>query len=357
MPALADWLARRGLGPLARRRVDGPFPQLVEPLRQHALANAAWAVLRFDTLSRILDAFGAATLPVVVFKGAALAEGAYGGIGLRPMGDVDLWTRPEDFDRAARILRQMGFETHAKETRPPALQALSGGELQFFGRGRQRGLVELHRSTFPGWWLHWTAAVDDESIWARTEPLTIDRGRFDEAADTGADPTLVRQLAPEDAVIQMAIHVAVNHQFSVAGMRGLMDVALTARARPVDWAELADRAQRWRVATAVWAVLSLADVLIGLPGSAAARDALRPSRLRRALIARFVTPASMLAGPAITRNRLRFLFQLFLVDRPRYAARLVLRSLWPDEVWMEARYGPSWSRAAHLWRFVRHGDV
>ena len=146
-------------------------------------------------------------------------------------------------------------------------------------------------------------------------------------------------LAPEDAIIQLAAHLAVSHQMAAPGLRGLLDVALLARSQPIDWQAVAERARGWRVAAATWLVLDLADALFGLPDAAAAIAGLRPRRMRRGLLSRFVGADSMLAGRDRTRGPRRFVYQLLLVDRNRDAARLLVRALWPEADWLAARYG------------------
>jgi hypothetical protein len=346
--ALARWCVRCSLAPLAYRRCAGTFPVLAESLAESYFRSAGDNVLRFHELSQVLDRFRAAGIAVVVLKGIALAEMAYGGIALRPMGDVDLWLRDADMSAAVVIMREMGFREYTRADRPPTLQSLARGELQFHGR---HTLLELHWSPFPGWWLRRTAAVDDEAVWARAEPLALDDGR------SPGEERWARQLTAEDTVIHLAVHTAVNHQFGLAAVRTLLDIALTAQARPLDWRAVARLACQWRVATAVWVVLDLVQQLIGLAGVEEALSPLRPSALRRVLLGRLVSPESVLAGRDLRSGRLRYLVLLLLVDRPTDAARLVFRSLWPEREWLAARYGEGWSRRRHLWNVVRRGEV
>lgn len=407
---LAEWLVRQGLAPLAYSRCRDTFPELATQLAGSYFSTVARNTLRFHELFVVLDRFQAVGIPVVLLKGAALAQAAYGGLSLRPMGDVDIWLRAVDMPRAAAVMRELGFQERTRDDRPLALQFLSRGEIQFYGRG----LVELHWSPFPGWWLCRTAAVDDDAAWERKEPLALGgEGLTRRLSPAGEEQAqLVYQLAADDMVIQVAVHLAVNSQFAPPwGLRGLMDVVLTARAglaaqrpepfgfaagepvepqdrpfgpsialragfaqdkqgRRVDWAAVAERARRWRVGTAVWVVLDLAERLIGLPGVDEALVRLRPSAVRRALLRRLVSPESVLAGRDLRSSRARYLILLLLVDRPRDAVHLVFRALWPERQWLEARYGdPSTldgtsalrarlrSRWRHLWGVVRHGKV
>ena len=91
-------------------------------------------------------------------------------------------------------------------------------------------------------------------------------------------------LAPEDGLIQLAVHLAINHQFGQPFVRGLLDVALLARAQPVDWSTVVARARAWRVGTVVWTVLHLTADLLGLEEASPAITALTPSPLRRRLL-------------------------------------------------------------------------
>jgi len=347
-PSWADWLGGQGLAAYAchRLRRTGAFDRLPSTLAQPLTAayyrTAADAELHTRELAAVLDALAAVGITPILFKGAALAHLVYPDPACRPMGDLDLWLAAAEMPAAVAALQAAGYRRHVKDTRPVELQADREGEIQLAGAQPGQGLVELHYGVFAGEWLHRTASVDGVGIAARAVPVTV-AGRP------------ARTLAPEDAVIQLAVHLAVNHQMAYPGVRGLLDVCLVARSRPLDWAAVSRRARAWRVRTAVWQVLSLADTLLGLPEAGPALAALRPSALRRRLLARFVTPDSVLAGRDITGGPARFIYQLLLADRPCDAARLFARALWPEDAWLAARYGRGgWrTRTAHLRAAVR----
>jgi len=344
----ANWLIGQGLAAYAcyRLRRAGAFgrlpPDLAPSLAAAYYRAAADAELHGRELAAVLDALAAAGIIPILFKGAALAHLVYPDPACRPMGDLDLWLAAAEMPAAVAALQTAGYRRHVKDTRPVELQADREGEIQLAGAQPGQGLVELHYGVFAGEWLHRTAAVDSAGVAGRAETVTVAGRR-------------AATLAPEDAVIQLAVHLAVNHQMAYPGVRGLLDVCLVARSRPLDWAAVSRRARAWRVRTAVWQVLSLADALLGLPGAAPALTALQPSGLRRRLLARFATPASVLAGRDITGGPARFIYQLLLADRPRDAARLLARALWPEDAWLAARYGcAGWrTRAAHLLAAVR----
>ncbi|MCA9974841.1 MAG: nucleotidyltransferase family protein, partial [Anaerolineales bacterium] len=294
---------------------------------------------------QLLQAFIAADLDCVLLKGSALALTVYGNGRLRSMSDVDIWIQAADIERAVSIMDEAGFFQNEKTERPRQLQELAQGEIAFYRRDWRRGLVELHWSPFSGWWLQRVTQIDLATLWQRTEPLP----------QWGVH---VRQLSPEDMALHLAVHIAVNHAFQSGMMRALMDIALTALGRGVDWQVVVERAKQWRVATAVYTVLSLLEQLIGVPGVETALAALQPSPLRRRLISRFVSPQWVLAGDDARSNRRRYLLLLLLVDRPRDMLYLIYRTLWPEAAWMQARYGAKpISRWRHLWLALRYGQV
>jgi hypothetical protein len=353
--SLASWLTYQGLAPLVYQRCQeaggAAAAALAGQLQGAYYSTSLHNGFQRETLVRILSALQSAQIPTVLLKGAALAEAAYGSFNARPMSDIDFWLPDGVMTDVVAIMTGLGFRQLAeKEERPLALQRLARGEIQFSHPDWPKSLVELHWSGFPGWWLQRTAAVDDEAVWQRTVPLTLDG--FAAAADgTG----LVRRLAAEDMVIQLAVHQAINTSFGVRPLASLLDIALAANCWPVDWQLVTDRAHAWRVGTVVWLVFHLAQQLIGLPGAETAVAQLSPSPLRRAWLLRLVNPGSLVSTVDPRHGLRRYLLLLLLIDRPRDLLRLVYRAVWPEPEWLAARYGGAAGRGHHLWEFLRSG--
>ncbi len=211
---VARWLVEQGLGPLAYFRCQEPYPSLKSHLQVDTFSSVAENSLHWQNLEQISTQFSGANIPFVLLKGAALAETVYGSRERRTMSDIDLWLRKRDIELSYSLMSDLGFQSQEKETRPHELQILSDGEMRFYHQDRPRSLVELHLSPFSGWWLKRTAAIDNNAIWSRIEPLN--------GWDFGF------HLSAEDTVIHVAVHLAVNHQFGLAAVRSLMDIALTA---------------------------------------------------------------------------------------------------------------------------------
>jgi hypothetical protein len=340
---LAAWLLFHDLGAPGFAWAQSADPELAAMLKGAVVGGAAGNLAHFASLDRIERRLEAERIPMVLLKGAAVAQTAYRDPAFRPMTDLDLWIRDEDVDRAARSLIALGFRQDAGlRNRPAALQRRSCGELVFRHAGGEHGLVELHYGAFQGWWIQRAARPDTAAVWRRAERMGTGRHAF--------------RLATEDAILQTAFHVVVN-QFGQAPWRGLFDLAVLSRARRVDWDAVAERAREWRLRTATWLVLDTAHRLIGLPGCPAAVSSLRPNPARRAVLRAFVTPRALLSGRDLTRRARRHPFMLSLVDHPEDGARLIGRAVWPERWWIAARYGRPVGRVEHLWGLVRRGEV
>jgi len=106
---------RHGITPLLYQRLKALSPSanipdsIVQKLQEIYLHNAARNMRLYHELSTVLKILQNEDIPVIVLKGAALAETVYQNIALRPMGDVDLLVKKEDLHRAETTLLNLGY--------------------------------------------------------------------------------------------------------------------------------------------------------------------------------------------------------------------------------------------------------
>ena len=120
--SLADWetmvrqSAKHGVTPLLyhRFRSTGTIahipPEVAQELRRICLYSAERNMRRYHEFSRVLNALQKEGIPVIVLKGAALAEMIYENIALRPMADIDLLINSDYTWKADEILTRSGYE-------------------------------------------------------------------------------------------------------------------------------------------------------------------------------------------------------------------------------------------------------
>jgi len=94
---------------------------VTEELRTTYYQTAAQNALRFQELAGIVQAFNEAGIPVIVLKGAAMAQGTYRNLALRPMSDLDLLVMSELMLRAEELLTQRGYTARRYSIRRPWL--------------------------------------------------------------------------------------------------------------------------------------------------------------------------------------------------------------------------------------------
>lgn len=178
-------------------------------------------VLRREIYQRIcgnvLATFNRAGIPVVVLKGAALAETIYAP-ALRHCHDIDLWLRDEDVGPAKNLLASLSF------------RAMAAGATDAH---RSHRLV--HRSELP------------VELHTRLFPRTGCNGIVDEIRRRGRSTTIsgttAQILAPEDNLLHVCAHAFFSN--SRQSLRWVCDTwRIIERHRDLDWELLLHTAQR-----------------------------------------------------------------------------------------------------------------
>jgi hypothetical protein len=268
-------------------------------LRHAYYAEAGRAVLRRQGLSRLLKALSEAGMPVIVLKGAYLAEAVYPSIALRSMDDVDLLVPKSELSRAQAILLELGYGSLKRE------------EVESAGRGRKH--LEPLRKDGLAIEVHWTIVspanpfrIDHAGIWDRAPAATI----------AGVE---VRVLCPEDTLLHLCLHMAFEHAFRT-GPRPLIDIAELSHSRElaIDWPALVSRAHEWRAARYAGVALSLAEEIAGASVPEGVSESLAPTRLTGRV--RDMTRQRLLA--AVESNPARFPDITVLLGDERLGVRL-----------------------------------
>lgn len=243
--------AAHGTTSLVLRYVEGVAPErAVRLLQQEARADSRRSLLLVSRLQAILARFEAASLPVLLYKGPALAIQAYGQLAFRPFVDLDLLVRPRDLDRATDTLIALGYEAFPKLT-PARRRSYFRTECEcWFDVADGSSPVEVHWAVrerlynFP---------MDVEGIFARATSVTL-CGRQ------------VPTMAPEDLLLALCIHGA-KHGWSQ--LKWICDLDRIIAANPeLDWGAMFAHARLLRGERLLLFGLSVVSQTLGteLPG-------------------------------------------------------------------------------------------
>jgi len=247
---LLSRLTERGLDPAV------PAPALAA-MRAAAREGAIRSLELRRDLDRVSRALVAGGIPVIVLKGAYLAEAVYADAARRSMSDIDLLVPERYLARAAATLESDGYAARAPYDLETTLAATPPDHLPRFVKRGAVG-IELHWLLLP-----FSPCCDVQEVWDRAVPF---RGR---ARDRLA-------LCPEDLLLHLCAHASYKHRFEM-GLRAACDLAETVRrfGAALNWTSLVDRARQWRWQRGTYLALRLAKETLGAAVPGAALGALR----------------------------------------------------------------------------------
>lgn len=270
-PLRWDWIlhkARWHLFPLLFRHLQrlenkGSIPSEVMDWLKTAYITSAGRSLYFDSeMRRILEELNAREIPVIVLKGAVLADKIYGSRSVRPMTDIDLLVHHQDADTADTIVRGMGYKPSVRE------------DIQEEMRDRDRQLARLATEGRPVIFDIHSHIVD------RDNPLRFDiAGFWDRAVPTtmAGVPTLM--LAPEDFLIHLGVNFFKDLRFNNFSALGeLCDISEVIKSQKdsIDWGLLVSTTTTYGLTGPIFCALWLAQYVVGAPIPSAVLEQLKP---------------------------------------------------------------------------------
>ncbi|GAA0540604.1 nucleotidyltransferase family protein [Halorubrum ejinorense] len=216
-------------------------------------------------LCDIIDLFESNDIEATPYKGPILAEAAYGSIGDRSFGDLDLLVAPDDVRSAAELLERHGYERTNFSDIP--VETLVNGTVFRWGKefrfvDRDGGLPVELRFGFIG------GRRSDHSIFADL---------LDRRTPTDLAGRTVPALSPEDRALLLLVH-GTKHGWRQ--LSWVYDVALVlAGEREIDWEAVTTRARQYHWLNAVLYGVSVVTELTGLSVPDPVRSELESSRL------------------------------------------------------------------------------
>ncbi|MDR0898152.1 MAG: nucleotidyltransferase family protein [Oscillospiraceae bacterium] len=239
-----------------------PPPEVFAPWQQQAMMTMFSQALLAEQLHRLLAAFEAAGLRVVVLKGVALKP-LYPQPDLRTMSDADLLIGESDAAAGLALAESQGFTLIEEE---PGVKVLGG----------QEGLrVELHARLFDQTAYGFLSRLDEAALF----PLSITaRG-----AVYGGEAWL---FPPLEHALFMLCHMAKHLITTGFGLRQTADLALFVGAydAEIDWARFWAIAGDLGLSAFAAALLDIGARYLSLPEGRWAADAPRSAEAADALL-------------------------------------------------------------------------
>jgi hypothetical protein len=236
-------------------------------LQKSQRSNAMRNLRLYHELAELLKALQSQKIPVIVLKGAYLAQDVYQTPALRFMVDYDLMIPEADLPSAVEILTALGYRP--LQPIPLATSKAVGHHLPRFLRENDAASVEIH----------WTITRPDKtytiamaSLWARAQPFTV----------AGLDALA---LCREDMLLHLCLHATYQH-FFLQGVRPLCDITevVTRYGTTLDWDQFCQRCVEWGWEKGVYLALYVAHTLMGAAIPSQVLMTLRPAAISSQLV-------------------------------------------------------------------------
>jgi hypothetical protein len=199
-------------------------------------------------LQRVLHAFNAAGIPLILFKGPALAYTIYPKAHMRTYHDIDGLIHDNDISRARDLLTEMGYEFY-EEYRANTIDKTRSGYNFMLKQADSwlEVLIELHTAPHTS---DIGSDFDIPSLWARAQSITV-----------LGEPALT--MHPVDHLIYLCWHYRF-HGFT--RLLWLYDIVALLRAfeSTFDWDDLVTAARRQNMATTLYYCLTWCRDLFGV---------------------------------------------------------------------------------------------
>lgn len=279
---------------------------------QEHLAIAAMQLRAEASYRKTKEILAAKGIELLLLKGPHLGSTVYEHPGQRLYSDLDVLVRPKDFKAAVAALVENDFQ-------PESFSHFSRKIQEDFKHWEFRSpygwTIELHR------WLsgHDRFDIDVDALFDRAEPFLF-----------GETPAL--GLGHEDLLLHLCLHMGTSY-FKLIERKHVLDIALLVQKRETDWPVFLVRVKQAGMRAIAYYSLKAAMEQDGarVPGSML--QELRPGRIRRAWLGRFLDTASfpIYRSPGDSWAKAKRMLLLPFIDgwgrRGRFAARMITHAL------------------------------
>jgi hypothetical protein len=246
-PRLCQMAAEHGVQPLLYQRLKEcqqvPVAAL-KAMRAQFYGSSLSNLKLARELIRITIRLREAKVPVLAIKGPVLAIALRGSLSMRQFNDLDLLVRPEDAERAARILIE---ERHHPRHFDPAdvARSLSHCNEDEFIRDSDMQMIDLHWELGPHYFPYGPSA---ELVWKRATGFALEGGE-------------VLTMGPIDTILYLAVH-GTKHGW--ANLGAIYDLAAALeRGQQIDAATLMAEADEYGCLGMLLLGITLARNLLG----------------------------------------------------------------------------------------------
>ncbi len=220
-----------------------------------AITNAVY----FNHLNQVLAALSEHKIATVLLKGAHLAKSIYPHPALRPMSDLDILVREQDFDRALHLVNELGYHQYLPEVLPNFNQHLSH-HAHLKKSGDIGVILELHWILVASPAFRHAASMD--WFWENIEPNLAWK-----STNPSTPQGFIFNLNPTANLLYLTAHQILQHGAGQTSLRWLLDLhrLVQQKGDAIDWQALAAQAAIFRWESALKEGLQLVRLTFSTP--------------------------------------------------------------------------------------------
>jgi hypothetical protein len=283
----------------------------MKSLQKIYYSTAARNMHMYDELNKALKFFKSKNVRVMVLKGAVLAEHVYKNIALRPMGDIDLLIKEEDFPKVKESCRGKKLSSCLE------IEPWYGGDHHDITLSKGSRYEEI-------------IPFDMKEIWKNASITKI----------ANEEAFIMR---PEDLFLSLCTNFT-RHGFH--SLRLLYDFVEVMQCYDLDWDYIVANVKRYKMEEPIWYIFNMLKNLMDVPTPYKMSQILKEfksGKIRNQLL-NFLTTN-------IHTNLPPTLFQLIRTDNLRNKIKVLWGIFFPPVRWLKGHYG-IYSRKIYFYYFI-----
>ena len=218
-------------------------PERARELERRFAKNAQRSLRLASELTKVLECLHGRGVAALPYKGPVLAQAVYSDVAMREFSDLDILIRASEYERAAKAVRELGYEP-SSVLRPAIERAwLRTGYERGFDGPLGKNLLELQWRLAPRFY---AVEMDVDDLFRRATVV-----RFAEQE--------VRTLSAEDLLLALCVHAS-KHAWMRLGW--LCDIAGVVRSLRIDYGVVRERATQLGIVRIVGVSLWLAKHML-----------------------------------------------------------------------------------------------
>lgn len=309
-PRLKTMLKYHEIAPFAYITLKQYLHLLPDEIREFLYAEYKSALISGLTKEReyrtIYDAFKRKNIELVPIKGTSLSFDLYKKYPVRPMCDIDVLIREEDYEKSSELLKDMGYRKELDGLKEDYWRSKQC-HVTFLNQNKDssRARLELHFRLD----LKRNNRDIADLAWKRTRSFNI-----------GASE--IQLLSPEDTLFSLALHQ--RRYGKTFCLKYVLDAALIIKRHEdaLDWDYVLKTCKSERLSSCLYFLFLQVDLLVGAGGFIEKMEALSVGRYKKGLMRRFISNNmdSLMLDKKIKDNYLKSHFLLYdsFIEPVRY---------------------------------------